>query len=201
MFENIQNYILATIAGFACKLYDDIYDNEKLVDYKTGFNLELLKGIHYITFTIVCLSEPLFFIIQVIINSLNNLSNKVAYVEPYEHSLLYSFLILFFIIDYKKIIMTLYDLAPFFAVACSLYVEPFVLKSEYSVFKLGVRLFVVCYSIIVSLLPFSKGITYISLYAVGYFVCSVFVQIHSLDLTSKYTQIKLKLEELFDIIK
>ena len=201
MFKNIQNYILATIAGFVCKLYDDIYDNEKLIDYKSEFNLELLKGIHYIIFTILCLSEPLFFIIQVIINTLHNLSNKVAFAPPYEHSLLYSFLILFFIIDYKKISMTVYDLAPFFASACSLYIEPFVLKSEYSVFKLGIRLISTCNCIIASLLPFSKGITYILLYGVGYFLCSVFVQIHSLDLTSKYAQIKLKLEELFDIIK
>ena len=128
MFKNIQNYILATIAGFACKLYDDIYDNEKLVEYKTEFNLEFLKGIHYITFITICLSEPLFFIIQVIINNLHNLSNKFAFAPPYEHSLLYSFLILFFIIDYKKISMTLYDLAPFIIAAGSLYIEPFVTK-------------------------------------------------------------------------
>jgi hypothetical protein len=64
MFKNIQNYILAIIAGLFAKLYDDIYDNEKLIEYKTEFNLEFLKGIHYITFTTICLSEPLFFIIQ-----------------------------------------------------------------------------------------------------------------------------------------
>lgn len=201
MFKNIQNYILAIIAGLFAKLYDDIYDNEKLVEYKTEFNLEFLKGIHYITFTIVCLSEPLFFIIQVFINSLNNLGNKNAFAPPYEHSLLYSFLILFFIIDYKKISMSFYDLAPFFGVAFAMYFEPFVTKSEYSVLKLGLRFVSTCYCIIVSLLPFSKGVTYISLYSVGYLLCSVFVQFYSLDLTSKYAQIKVKLEELFDIIK
>ena len=57
--------IFSFIGGFSAKLYDDINDNIYFTDFKKNiFLMELLKGLHYITFTSVGLQDPLFFIIH-----------------------------------------------------------------------------------------------------------------------------------------
>jgi hypothetical protein len=48
--KNFKYYIAAFLGGLVAKMYDDISDNEKLIQYKSEFILELLKGLHYIFF-------------------------------------------------------------------------------------------------------------------------------------------------------
>ena len=80
------------------KLYDDLVDNKCLKPYKNKFIMELLKGLHYITFTSVGLQDPLFFIIHYCVNIFNFFGGKNSWENPYENSLFYSFFILWFII-------------------------------------------------------------------------------------------------------
>ena len=58
----IKYIICALIAGAANKIYDDIEDNFRLEQLKTAHNMEMLKGVHYVTFTILSIAYPLFFI-------------------------------------------------------------------------------------------------------------------------------------------
>jgi hypothetical protein len=96
-------YILcACIAGAAAKMYDDIEDNFRLVQFKTVHNMELLKGIHYITFTVLSIAYPLFFIITYIGAFINKCVTPSSFELPYENTLFYSFAFLFLFLDYSK---------------------------------------------------------------------------------------------------
>ena len=77
--------------------------NIVLQKFRKDTFMEFLKGIHYISLTSISIKEPLFFIIFCIAIVLNYFGNREEYSDPYERSLLYSFLLLFFILDYKKI--------------------------------------------------------------------------------------------------
>jgi hypothetical protein len=97
-------YILcALIAGGANKIYDDIEDNFRLEQFKTAHNMEMLKGIHYVTFTILGIAYPLFFIITYGTIFMNKITTPSSYVLPYENSLFYSFALIFLFLDYSKI--------------------------------------------------------------------------------------------------
>jgi hypothetical protein len=95
--------LLALLAGIVIKLYDDLDDNNFLQKFRNSTLMEFIKGLHYIIFTSLSIEEPMFFIIQYLSNILHCFGNKGAYSKPYDNSVLYSFLLLFIIIDYKKI--------------------------------------------------------------------------------------------------
>ena len=95
---------LALLSGLSCKLYDDLNDNIVLKKFYNTTFMEYLKGIHYISFTVISIDDPLSFITFYLANFLLHLlGNDDAFKEPYEHSLLYSFMLLFIILDYTKI--------------------------------------------------------------------------------------------------
>ena len=101
--KNLKYYIAAFLGGIVAKMYDDIFDNKKLEKYKSEFILELLKGLHYIFFTIISLKAPFFFIIMTIVGMLSYISCKNEWNNSYEKSLLITFSILLLFIDYKDI--------------------------------------------------------------------------------------------------
>lgn len=90
------------MGGFVCKLYDDLNDNKCLSVFKNDILMEMLKGLHYISFTLTSLEEPLFFCFHYFANYLHSLNNKKAFNKPYENSVIFSFLLLIFVIDFKK---------------------------------------------------------------------------------------------------
>ena len=100
----------AFLGGLSCKLYDDLNDNIVLKKFYNTTFMEYLKGIHYISLVSVSIDDPLFFIIFYIGCFLNHLRDGDAFKEPYEHSLLYSFILLFIILDYTKITKKYFDL-------------------------------------------------------------------------------------------
>ena len=170
----------AFFAGVVCKMYDDLADNSKLRKYKTEFLLELLKGIHYILFTNVSIHHPLFFIIHVIIHILHHIFNKHAFNKPYEHSLLYSFLIVFLLIDYTNVTkITINDFYFIIAISWTLSIEPMIVKKEYSMLKILTRVFIV---IVMNVFfsQFSGFIKEIIYFYNGYFLISIMCQYYSL---------------------
>jgi hypothetical protein len=99
----IKYIICACIAGAANKIYDDVDDNSRLSQFKTAHNVETLKGIHYITLTILSIAYPLFFIMMYVTTFINRFLTPSSFELPYENSLFYSFALLFLFLDYSKI--------------------------------------------------------------------------------------------------
>ena len=187
---------IGLLGGAAAKIYDDIEDNNLLQKFRNNTLMEFLKGIHYISFTSLSVHEPMFFILQYLVNCLHSITNKEGYSKHYESSLLYSFSLLFIIIDYKKITsFTLIDkllIIFFFSTICF---EPLIMKllsadSEHSFIKLIIRgigliLVIGVYNFITA-----NSLKYIYIYFIGYAAISVLVQYYSLR------EEKLKKEEL-----
>jgi len=180
--------LIALLAGAAAKIYDDLEDNNLLQKFNNNTFMEFLKGLHYISFITVSIEEPMFFIIQYVANLLNQFANKEAWNKPYEHSLLYSALLLFIIIDYKKITsFCLIDKLVGIIFIAVLAFEPIVMKflyvnkdSEYSFIKLIFRCFLTLLSIILYYFSKSNTTKFITAYSIGYTLISVIVQYYSL---------------------
>ena len=173
------------ISGVSCKIYDDLHDNSNLHRYRNDTVTEFLKGIHYITFTTISIQDPLFFIIFYIANILHSITKPAAYSNSYDRSVLYSFLILFFIIDYNKINnLGFYDILICFFICMAFYTEPLVgyFQTEYSWQKLLFRsLLIIIIAIIFCMTHNSLNTQHILIYCIGYMLCSVLIQWYSLQ--------------------
>ena len=186
--------LIALLAGVAAKLYDDLEDNNFLQKFNNNTLMEFLKGIHYITFTAASVEEPFFLIFQYLCNIVYFFGKTEAYSKPYEKSLLYSFLLLFVIIDYKKITsFCLSDklISIFFFIIFA--VEPLIgfdTTEEYSFAKMICRLIIMIIQTILCYFIRSNSLKYITAYFIGYLFISVLVQLYSLSME------KLKEEEV-----
>jgi hypothetical protein len=168
------------ISGIACKLYDDLHDNPYLIHYKTDYLSELLKGIHYISFTSTSIKDPYFYVISVLANALHSIYNKEAYSKPYESSLFVSFLLILFALDYKIIQLKLVDYFLLFSVCMLLFTEPLFQFKEYSYFKmLGRGIASLWYGLICTM-NVSQPVLHVYQYFIGYFLCSAIIQGYSL---------------------
>jgi hypothetical protein len=159
--------------------------------------MEFLKGIHYILFMSLSIEEPLFFLFSYLLNILHSFGNKESYSKPYEHSLLYSFVLLFFIVDYKKITsLCLFDKLLIISGILMAALEPLIgpaVKDEYSFAKMICRVIVMVFIIILCYFIRSNGLKYAAIELIGYLFISVLVQLYSL------TMEKLKEEEVKEI--
>jgi hypothetical protein len=185
----------ALLAGFSCKLYDDLDDNETISRFKNETMMEFLKGVHYICFTRVSLDSPFWFIFNYIINVAHHLTNKEAFSKPYEKSLFFSFGLLFFFINYNNIEpLQWFEYLILFGGLCSMFIEPLYNKSDYSSFKLIHRISSTLYFILLlSFIPnISNTMKYICLYSIGYFLLSAFIQFYSLYIYKKDDIIKVE---------
>ena len=145
MSLNVISAVASFLGGISCKVYDDLTDNYP--ELSKIFNisdilLEFLKGIHYIFFTIVSIDNPLFFINLYMECVTHHFGNNKAFNRPYEISLFFSFGLLFFFINYKKI-ETIHwaEYGILFILLCGLFFESPIIKAEFSVIKFISRLF------------------------------------------------------------
>ena len=192
---------LPIIAGAVCKLYDDFKDNDTINIYRNDFLMEYLKGIHYIAFTILSYEDPSLFIISCLGNASNSFGNKDAFSEPYEKSLHYSFLLMFAIIDYNKLIkLNKYDIIIILAFIIAMYAEPCICNDEYSKYKFFLRLGILICVYEALQQPFiSTSCRNCLYYILGYFFISVIVQIYAnfiykkpVAIESKVSKVKLR---------
>ena len=181
--------LLALLAGIVIKLYDDLDDNNFLQKFRNSTFMEFIKGLHYIIFTSLSIEEPMFFIIQYLSNILHCFGNKGAYSKPYDNSVLYSFLLLFIIIDYKKITsFCLSDKLISIIFIMMFAIEPlisepvigFYINPEYSFIKMITRSVTMILYIILNYFSISNTVKYITSYTIGYVFISVLVQYYSL---------------------
>lgn len=177
----------AFLGGLSCKLYDDLNDNIVLKKFYNTTFMEYLKGIHYISLVSVSIDDPLFFIIFYIGCFLNHLRDGDAFKEPYEHSLLYSFILLFIILDYTKITndVGLTDIIIFSVFLFSMFIEKvvmhyFVQDSEFSTSKLIIRMLALICVVLSFLLCKSKSTKHLFTYLTGYVILSILIQYYSL---------------------
>jgi hypothetical protein len=168
--------LIPLVGGFSAKLYDDIDDNPLLRKFRNKTFIEFLKGLHFISFTTVSIYEPLFFILSYLSNMVNCASNPIAYSKSYEHSLGYSFLLLFFIIDYQKIkwIGTI-DMIMVVTMIIATFIEPIIMtqyfkNSEFSFTKMIFRMLILNGMILFCLLSTSTVVQYFFAYFIGYFL-------------------------------
>jgi hypothetical protein len=177
----------AFLGGLSCKLYDDLNDNIVLNKFYNATFMEYLKGIHYVSFVSVSMNDPLFFIICYIGCFLNHIRNGDAFKEPYEHSLLYSFILLFIILDYTKITndvesIDIILLSMFFF---SMFMEKMVMRYfgkdvEFSTLKLKLRTLAFITCILAYLFCKSKSLKHLFTYLIGYVILSILIQYYSL---------------------
>lgn len=180
-------FFISFLGGLSAKLYDDMSDNKLLKKYYNKTFMEFLKGLHFITFTTISIYEPLFFISEFFANVLNHLANENAYKDHYEYSLLFSFVLLFFIIDYSKIsCVGLMDIIFIIGLLCSLYVEPilmsyFNVNKEFSFEKMVVRSILTLGGILAYRLSTHNAVKCIFAYGIGYLLCSAIIQMYSIN--------------------
>ena len=182
---------ISLLGGLSVKVYDDLNDNIILQKFRNDTFMEFLKGLHFISFTAISIEEPLFFIISYIGNLMNYLGNNEAFSEPYEHSILYSVMILFIILDYKKITdICLLDKLLMVCMCSTMFIEPIIMhyffkNSEFSFQKMIIRsLLLICVTIY-CFLSKSRALKYVFSYFIGYFTISVLVQCYSLITINK----------------
>jgi hypothetical protein len=193
--------LIALLAGAAAKLYDDLEDNNFLQKFRNSTLMEFLKGLHYISFTALSVEEPMFFVLNYLYNILHSFGNKEGYSKPYEHSLLYSFLLLFIIIDYKKITsFCLIDKLIILAGILMSGLEPLVFNfdskdSEYSFGKMKGRIITMILQIIICYFSISNTTKYITSYIIGYLFISVLVQLYSLRMEKLKVEIEKEVKE------
>ena len=184
---------LSFLGGLSAKAYDDLTDNYKLKHFRNDTFEEFLKGIHYISFTGVSISDPMFFYINYIANVLNHLGNKDAYSKSYEYSLLLSFPLLFFIIYQSTKISrpSFLEYIIFIIFFLSMYLEPILGRvfferpdefspGEFSRGKLFTRIIIVLASILFIIFDVSRTVSNMYSYVAGYLGLSVIVQYYSL---------------------
>lgn len=198
---------VAIFAGIVCKLYDDLEDNYILEKFKNSTFMEYLKGIHYICITALGIQDPLFFIFFYLGNFCNYLSNPLAFNQPYEYSLIFSFLLLVVLLDYTKITyLHIFDYFLIFILLLINFVEPIFErflknseldkdivedintekekeKKEFSYNKLYTRIVFVMLSILYCFLSQSSTTLFIYTYFTGYFFISSLIQYYSLYVT------------------
>jgi hypothetical protein len=199
---------LSFLGGLSAKAYDDLNDNYKLKHFRNDTFEEFLKGIHYISFTGVSISDPMFFYVSYIGNVLNHFANKDAFSESYEYSLLFSFPILFFMIyQSTKISRPSFLEYIFFIIFCvSMYLEPIFARvfldrvdefspdefspdefspdefspDDFSRGKLFTRIILVLFCILYIFFDVSGTVSNIYSYMAGYLGLSAIVQYYSL---------------------
>ena len=187
------SFYISFLGGLSCKLYDDLNDNYTLSSFKNDTLMEFLKGIHYISFTSVSINEPLYFLFSYVANFLNFLANRDCWKDPYEYSLLYSFLILFVILYNKNKNyfenLNLYEVFYICSFLCGMFIEPIISKfflekdKEFSTSKLLMRILYGLGAFVLIHLSKSSVVKYIFYYMLGYFICSSVIQFYSLYIT------------------
>ena len=180
---------LALLSGMSAKAYDDLSDNPQLKRFKTETFMEYLKGIHYISLTTLSVNDALFFYIFVVANLLHHLTNEDGYKDPYEHSLLFSFLLVFLLIQPPTMQLEWMDCFLAICACGSMWLEPFLSKyllknKEFSVLKLATRIGMLLGTSVWLYFAKSPSMKSLICYFIGYFVISSIVQYCSVSIPS-----------------
>lgn len=176
------------LGGLSCKLYDDFNDNPLFSNFKDNkFLMELLKGLHYLAYISVGMEDNLFYILYYIANIGNYLLNSSAFSEPYENSVIYTFLLGFFLLNYTKVFETIKSIKIYSIDTISLllllffgWIEVVIINDEVSFNKFYMRILGVMFFLASYFMSEIKTFKFLFIYIVGYLICSCIVQYISL---------------------
>lgn len=180
--------IFSFLGGLSAKLYDDFNDNPSFLNLKNNkFLMELLKGLHYLSFISVGMEDNLYYVLFYIANFINYLTSIGAYSEPYENSILYTFLLGFFLLNYTKIYQSIQsikiysiDTIAYLWFILSMFFEPLIINKDVSLNKLCFRIFWAVLSLLFYFMCEMKTFKFIFIYVFGYLSCSCVIQYISL---------------------
>jgi len=182
-------YLISSfLAGLFAKLYDDLVDNEFLQKYNTVFLQELLKGIHYILFTVTSLNDGLFYIMLYLVVTANFFGDKEAFQNPYEFSLFFSLSIIIFLSKGIHLKLNFLDIVIFLIPILFAYVDSYFFYNDVSFNKMffrSIACFVLTLLMVCSFSFLSVSIKYLILYYLGYCFLSVLIQYYSLYIVDK----------------
>lgn len=172
------------IAGMACKLYDDLYDNPLLKKYRNRTFMEALKIIHAIFFAMVSLNDSTFYYVFCFSIVLNFFSNPSAYQNPYEQSMLGVYPLLFFYMKSPTgVTKSDFLIVSLFLITQA--IESCYCQEEYSRVKCILRLYFFLLSILCFKMSTSPTLHHLMSYFVGYFGVSFLVQLYSTKAKNK----------------
>jgi hypothetical protein len=175
--------LFAFFSGVISKLYDDIYDNKIIENKKIN---DILKGLNWILFTLVCYNDFNFALVFYVINIFCLLKDPEPYLkESYEFSLVFLFPLLILLnfssLKYFGILDLFYVM--FFSVV--MIFEPVFFKEEYSSKKFIMRSISFISSVsgllIGKVFNISTSLVKISGYATGYALVSSIFQLYMLS--------------------
>lgn len=180
--------IFSFLGGLSAKLYDDFNDNPLFLNLKNNkFLMELLKGLHYLSFISVGMEDNLYYVLFYIANVMNYLTSIEAFSEPYENSIIYTFLFGFFLLNYTKIYQSIQsikiysiDTVSYLWFIASMFIEPVMINKDLSLNKLCFRICCVLLSLLFYFICEIKTFKLIFIYVFGYLSCSCVIQYISL---------------------
>jgi len=190
------DYLIPILGGITAKLYDDCVDNNIQISETCK---ECLKGIQWITLTLMAINDFNFSIFFYLIVFLNYLVNQNAYNKPYEFSLLIICPLLL-LLNIKLLKFDNFKLNSFkfkdilnllllISYIIWMVVEPFLFPEEIS-FKKMIFRSITLIVILIQILLFESILydlfTKINLYAIGYFLLSIFFHIYIIFIKPNY---------------
>jgi len=141
---DLKYILLSILSGGVLKVYDDLSDNHLLEDYKQKeYVYEFLKSLFFITFTILSLNFPLFYICIMLIFIAGFIFDNKAYSDPFEFTGLITLCFIFAFLDFSKINLQYKDsILILLCIVLYIFVDVLPTKNiEYSKKKLYTRAF------------------------------------------------------------
>ena len=175
-------YIIASIAGFNAKLYDDLVSDNDII--KSEVIKQMSIGIAWILFTLLCSHDFNFMFYLYILVLVNFFAEPFAYSNAYETSGLIIFPLLFFYNFSTRTRVSILEML-FIAFGMLGFIgESLIIKEDVSVRKLIMRV-LACICIIIDIciaqyFNFSSSIIKLLFYFLAYMGSSVLFQIYSL---------------------
>jgi hypothetical protein len=188
--KNLFYHLIAIIAGIFCKLYDDFEDNNYFIDFKNNkFLMEFLKGMHYILFTPLTLYNNLFYLLVVSIILFAYNGDNSSFNNPYEKSLLQSYLLIFLLIDYKKLFnelttsfnLYILDSLLLLLMGVGSFIESKIITNEVGLIKMLGRYNVCLLCFLAYYFCNTETIKIMACYSFGYCVSSAYIQYMTLN--------------------
>jgi hypothetical protein len=167
--------IVAIIAGAAAKVYDDGIDGGIIKDET---HKKILETLQCYLLGALSMNNFTFSLVNLVINLLNHLTNKEAFANPYEFSLLAVYPIFLFLSFGTRDYLTRGDLIIFLILSLSMFFEPLLITEDKSPRKFIIRLFLFLEVCLIAYLDLglSSGIYLTILYFLGYFFISTLYQ-------------------------
>jgi hypothetical protein len=173
--------LAAVVAGAAAKIYDDSVDTGLLTD---EYQKKILETLQCFLLGGLSINNFRFTLIILIINIAHHLTNKEAFKEPYEWSLLSVYPIFLILSFTTREYLPIFDLFIFISMSVTLFIEPLFVKEETSYQKLVMRSIASISGILFCyiLAPYlTRGTYLLFIYCISYLIISSLFQAYSIS--------------------